>query len=68
MAQRLSVNINHETVAVLRREAAASETSVTEIIRRAVAVYDWAVKAHRDGQRIVVEHPDGTAQQWHLLL
>lgn len=41
MTTRLSVNINDETAAALKELAARRDTSVTEIVRRAVAVYKF---------------------------
>lgn len=41
MATRLSVNINDETTAALQELAQRRDTSVTEVVRRAVAVYKF---------------------------
>lgn len=41
MTTRLSVNINDETAAALKDLADRRDTSVTEIVRRAVAVYKF---------------------------
>lgn len=41
MTTRLNVNINEETAAALRELAARRDTSVTEIVRRSVAVYKF---------------------------
>ena len=41
MATRLSVNINDETARALKELAERRETSVTDIIRRAVSVYKF---------------------------
>lgn len=41
MAVRLSVNINEETEQALKELAARRDTTVTEIIRRAVSVYKF---------------------------
>lgn len=41
MATRLSVNINEETARTLRELAERNETSITEVIRRAVGVYKY---------------------------
>lgn len=41
MTTRLSVNINDETAVALKSLAARRDTSVTEVVRRAVAVYKF---------------------------
>lgn len=41
MTTRLSVNINDETAQALKELATRRGTSVTEIVRRAVAVYKF---------------------------
>jgi len=41
MATRLSVNINDATAEALRELAGSEDTSVTEIVRRAVSVYKY---------------------------
>ena len=41
MATRLSVNISEDTARSLRELAERNETSITEIIRRAVGVYKY---------------------------
>ena len=41
MAVRLNININDETETALRELAETKETSVTDIVRRAVAVYKF---------------------------
>lgn len=41
MTVRLSVNINDETEEALKELAARRDTTVTEIIRRAVSVYKF---------------------------
>lgn len=41
MTQRLSVNINDETAEALKELASRRQTTVTEIIRRAVSMYKF---------------------------
>lgn len=41
MTTRLSVNINDETAQALKELAKRRDTSVTEVVRRAVAVYKF---------------------------
>lgn len=67
MTVRLSVNVNDETAALFKREAAAQETTVTEIVRRAASVYAWAVEAGRNGERIYTETESGTVRRIELV-
>lgn len=52
MSTRLNININDETAAVLREIAAADDTSVTEVVRRAVSAYKFFRDAAANGQDI----------------
>jgi aerobic-type carbon monoxide dehydrogenase small subunit (CoxS/CutS family) len=56
---RLSVNINEETAAALRREAAIAGVSVTEMIRRCVAVTTFVNEEIRSGRVVYTMRPDG---------
>lgn len=49
---RLSVNINHECADALNDLAKRRQTTVTEIIRRAISVYKYLDDAQRDGKSI----------------
>lgn len=52
---RLSINVNQDTAQALRDLAKQNETTVTEIVRRAVAVYkffDEAEDAHKTIQLV----------------
>lgn len=51
MSTRLSVNINEETARALRELAERHDTSVTDIVRRAVAVYKFVEDETRDGDK-----------------
>lgn len=51
MTTRLSVNINDETAAALKAMAANRQTTVTEIIRRAVSVYKFIEDEVVDGNK-----------------
>ena len=51
MTTRLNVNINDETAAALRELAARRETTVTEIVRRAVSVYKFVEDEVVDGKK-----------------
>ncbi|WP_214584360.1 ribbon-helix-helix protein, CopG family [Clavibacter michiganensis] len=49
---RLNVNLNAETAQALRDIAAARHISVTEAVRRAIAVYDYIEEETRSGRRV----------------
>ena len=60
MATRLHVNVNDETAAALRGLAAKRQTSVTEIVRRAVSVYKFVEDEVVDGDKTLkLVRPDG---------
>jgi predicted DNA-binding helix-hairpin-helix protein len=52
MAVRLNVNINNETETALKKLAAKRGTSVTEIVRRAVAIYEYLEDETSDGKKV----------------
>jgi predicted transcriptional regulator len=51
MTTRLSVNINDETAEALKSLAARRQTTVTEIVRRAVSVYKFVEDEVVDGDK-----------------
>ena len=51
MTTRLSVNINDETAAALRDLAKRRQTTVTEVVRRAVSVYKFVEDEVVDGDK-----------------
>ncbi len=67
MATRMNININEETAGVLRREAAIAGTSITEIVRRAMSVYDYAARAQREGRELQVLERNGDTTRLVLL-
>lgn len=50
MTTRLSVNITDDTAKALRDLAKVNQTSVTDIVRRAVSVYKLVDEETRDGK------------------
>jgi hypothetical protein len=52
MSTRLNVNINDETAEALRQLAKEENTTVTEVVRRAVSVYKFFEDAKDSGQAI----------------
>lgn len=51
MVTRLSVNINDETAAALKQMADRRQTTVTEVVRRAVSVYKFIEDEVVDGDK-----------------
>lgn len=58
MTTRLSVNVNDETAAALRSLAQDSETSVTEMIRRATGLYKFVQDEMEDGKTLELVDKD----------
>lgn len=55
MTTQLSILVNDETDAALRSLAKEGETSVAEIIRRAVGLYQFLKAEEASGRQIVVK-------------
>jgi hypothetical protein len=56
---RLSVNLNQETAAALKDLAQDQGLSMTEVIRRAISVYNFVVDEHDAGRKIHTMDQDG---------
>lgn len=63
---RLSVNMNADTAASLRRLATIQAVSQTEIIRRAVALMEFVEDEHRKGRQIITMTRD--EKEWRELV
>lgn len=57
---RMSLALQPRVIEELKEIAEDQRTSVTEAIRRAIAMYRWFIRQHKDGNRIAVITPDGT--------
>lgn len=66
MSQRLSVNINDATAVALEDSARCRETTVTEVVRRAVSLYKFLADQDAAGNRIQLE-AEGQATVLKLL-
>ncbi|GAA4453020.1 ribbon-helix-helix protein, CopG family [Phytohabitans houttuyneae] len=67
-SERLSVNISSTTAESLRELAARNQTSLTEIVRRAVAVLKLLDDEQRAGSELrLVNRKTGTRRQIHIL-
>jgi predicted transcriptional regulator len=58
MTQRLSVNINDETAAALNQLAQDRQTTVTEVVRRAISVYKFIEDQINDGKQLQLADAD----------
>ena len=60
MTTRLNVNINDETAAALQELASRRQTTVTEVVRRAVSIYKFIEDEVMDGdKKLKLVGPDG---------
>lgn len=57
---RLNVNINKQTADALKDYADRNGVSVTEAVRRLVAVGDFIAKAQDEGRQVLLRHNDET--------
>lgn len=62
MTTRLSINLNDETAATLRKASAVEGRTVTEVVRRAVGVYEHCMEAARDGSTVKIVDANGNAK------
>jgi len=63
---RLSVNINDDTAAVLQRHKAKG-VSITETIRRAIALLDLVEREHDNGSKLQLVDKQGHVRELLLL-
>ena len=59
MVTKLNVNINDETAAALKDLAERRQTTVTEIVRRAVSVYKFIEDEWDAGSTLKLVRPEG---------
>lgn len=67
MTTRMNININEETAKALKAEAAIADTTITEIVRRAVSVYEYAARAQREGHELQLQERSGDTIRLVLL-
>jgi predicted transcriptional regulator len=68
MTVRLNININDETRDALQDLAARRQTSVTEVVRRAVSVYKFVEDEIVDGDSdLVIREPNGRYRELRVL-
>ena len=64
---RLNVHVSDKTSAALRRISEAHQTSMTDTVRRAVAVLDLVEAAWASGGMVQIVSWDGTVSNVHLV-
>lgn len=68
VTERLSINVSHMTAQALRDLSQAKSTTITEVIRRAVAVLKVLEDAQNDGAELHLVRPDdGVVHVLHLV-
>jgi hypothetical protein len=64
---KTTINLPEDALAALREIAASRNTTLTEVIRRALSVERYLDRTIRAGGKILVEEPDKTVRQLVLL-
>lgn len=65
---RLNVNLNKETAAALKELAERQDVSLTETIRRAIAVLKFVSDQQISGRKIQAMNQDGSDKQELVLM
>lgn len=65
---RLNVNLNKETAAALKELAAKQNVSLTEAVRRAIAVLKFVEEEQGEGRKIQTMDPDGKNKRELVLM
>lgn len=66
--QRLSINLSAETASTLQKLKANKGISVTEIVRNAIAVYDFFEEEVSQGRNVQTSNKDGSGKtEIHML-
>jgi hypothetical protein len=60
VATRLNINVSDQTAKLLRELADRNETSVTEVVRRAVSVYKYFEDADLEGKEVKLVGADAS--------
>lgn len=65
---RLNIELTQEAVSQLQRvQENSGSTTLTEAIRRALALYDLVLEQQKIGGKIIFEHADGSREVLRLL-
>lgn len=65
---RLNINLTKESAAALRKLAEEQHISVTEAVRRAIAVLSFVQEERKEGRKIQTMEPDGKDRRELVLM
>jgi hypothetical protein len=65
---RLNINLTKESAAALRKLAEEQHISVTEAVRRAIAVLNFVQEERKEGRKIQTMEPDGKDRRELVLM
>lgn len=68
--QRTRVSLDLSSKAKVQLEKLVESTnadSQSEVLRRALALYEQVCDAYGDGKRLIMRAPDGTEAEWIIL-
>lgn len=65
---RLNINLTKESAAALRKLAEEQHISVTEAVRRAIAVLNFVQEERNEGRKIQTMDPDGKDRRELVLM
>jgi len=65
---RLNINLTKESAAALRKLADEQHISVTEAVRRAIAVLNFVQEERKEGRKIQTMDPDGKDRRELVLM
>jgi hypothetical protein len=69
MAKRVKVTVNltEDDVAVLKEQAERDSITMTDALRRSIAVGKLVTSAVRNGEKVLIQSPQGETRQIELL-
>lgn len=65
---RLNVNMNEKTALELREVAEGDRVSITEVVRRAIALYRYVRTETRNGRVLMIMDKDGSRRSEIVLM
>ncbi|ADX75271.1 Ribbon-helix-helix protein, copG family (plasmid) [Pseudarthrobacter phenanthrenivorans Sphe3] len=65
---RLNINLTKESAAALKKLAEEQGISVTEAVRRAIAVLNFVQEERKEGRKIQTMEPDGKDRRELVLM
>lgn len=65
---RLNLELTNQARDQIQRlRARTNSSSVTEVIRRSLALYDLFTEHSQEGGEVIFQHPDGTKERLRIL-